>query len=272
VVARSLAKDPANRYQRGKELARDIDDLRNGRVPRSISGVASESSKAMPALADRSVGRSGPLPPLATSSADRTVRTGAGAAPAPAVVAHDGATIVRGSTSTSVQVPTPPAMPATVLQTATSAPPTTVSPPQSSGGKAIWLVIAIAIVIVGWFAWSRIQAPTTSSGDDTATSSSGRGSVGRSDLRFVCVHSFAAGQFTVWVDDDQVLIGKLTPRKREFIQSVHIAGGKHTVRVRVTSTNDSYDQTRDVKADFPPGGELTIYANTIGGDLSLEIR
>ena len=39
VVSGALAKDPASRYQRGKELADDLDDLLHGRAPRRASGV-----------------------------------------------------------------------------------------------------------------------------------------------------------------------------------------------------------------------------------------
>ena len=39
VVSGALAKDPASRYQRGKELADDLDDLLHGRVPRRAGGV-----------------------------------------------------------------------------------------------------------------------------------------------------------------------------------------------------------------------------------------
>ena len=39
VVSGALAKDPASRYQRGKELADDLDDLLHGRAPRRTSGV-----------------------------------------------------------------------------------------------------------------------------------------------------------------------------------------------------------------------------------------
>jgi serine/threonine-protein kinase len=37
VLARALAKDPVMRYQRGKDLAADLEDLRLGRSPRSIA-------------------------------------------------------------------------------------------------------------------------------------------------------------------------------------------------------------------------------------------
>ena len=39
VVSGALAKDPSSRYQRGKELADDLDDLLHGRAPRRAGGV-----------------------------------------------------------------------------------------------------------------------------------------------------------------------------------------------------------------------------------------
>ncbi|MGH9812670.1 MAG: protein kinase domain-containing protein, partial [Candidatus Acidiferrales bacterium] len=39
VAGRALAKDPAKRYQRGHDLADDIEDLRNGRPPRSRAAL-----------------------------------------------------------------------------------------------------------------------------------------------------------------------------------------------------------------------------------------
>ncbi len=43
VVARVLAKDPARRYQRGKEFAEDLEEIRQGRTPRSRNGSLSRS-------------------------------------------------------------------------------------------------------------------------------------------------------------------------------------------------------------------------------------
>jgi hypothetical protein len=63
VLERVLAKDPDRRYQRGRELAADIDDLRHGQRPRSLAsqdptvllqapGVAGEGvAAAVPATA-----------------------------------------------------------------------------------------------------------------------------------------------------------------------------------------------------------------------------
>jgi serine/threonine-protein kinase len=40
VIQRALAKEPAKRYQTGRELADDIEDLKHGRPPRSQAGAA----------------------------------------------------------------------------------------------------------------------------------------------------------------------------------------------------------------------------------------
>ena len=53
VLARALAKDPANRYQRGRELAADLEDLRLGKPPRSKA--ADGKTVQLPAAVDRTI-------------------------------------------------------------------------------------------------------------------------------------------------------------------------------------------------------------------------
>ena len=64
VLARALAKDPARRYQRGKELAADLEDVRLARPPRSMTADA--RTVQMPAALERTVPvRSESSPPAA---------------------------------------------------------------------------------------------------------------------------------------------------------------------------------------------------------------
>lgn len=62
VVRRALAKDPAQRYQRGQELAHDLQDLIDGRVPRSqvTAGTVEKTVIAPIAAAAPPVGAGGP--------------------------------------------------------------------------------------------------------------------------------------------------------------------------------------------------------------------
>jgi len=48
VLQRALAKDPAQRYQRGRELAEDLEDLKCGRPPRSRTAVAAAVTETPP--------------------------------------------------------------------------------------------------------------------------------------------------------------------------------------------------------------------------------
>lgn len=251
VITRALAKDPAQRYQRGRELAEDLEDLRAGRAPRHAGGTIAAS-------ADRTAvtGSRPPLPALG----DATVRSTAAAA-APAPVSGDQPTLVQGSSTVTVP-PGPPPVPATVGLTQRLTVLARRRPIQVSAGA-----IVLLIVLLGW-AMSR-----GTSGARVPAGATG-GYVGRADLRFVCVHNFRAADFSLWLDEDQVLIGKLTPRRHEFSQTVHVDAGKRTVRVRIVARDEDYDQTREIKAELPPGGEVTVYAtpDRVGNTLTLDIR
>jgi hypothetical protein len=82
-------------------------------------------------------------------------------------------------------------------------------------------------------------------------------------LEIRCVHSFAAADLLVWIDDklayETALTG--TVRKRlgliktvqgSFLDAVATVPGKHLIRVRVISKTAGYDQTREVQAELIP--------------------
>ncbi|MGH9787163.1 MAG: serine/threonine-protein kinase, partial [Candidatus Acidiferrales bacterium] len=68
LVLRALAKDPSKRYQRGHEVADDVEDLRNGRPPRSRATAPAAASP------ERTVVTGGPV-------VERTVVASAAASP-----------------------------------------------------------------------------------------------------------------------------------------------------------------------------------------------
>ena len=237
VLARALAKDPAQRYARGRDFAQDLDDLRHGRPPRWAG------SGTLPGAADRTVARGTvPVPPVPATGADQ-------------------ATLVRGSTEITVK---------------------TVPPPSSSLGQTLSAlarrrpvqigvaVLVLLLIVAGW-ALSRGRSTASGSGGGL---SPGVGEAAPSNLSFRCYHEFRAAEFSVWVDDDLVLVGKLTSRKHDFSQTVHVPSGGHTVRVQIKAPSEGYDQTREIKGDFPPGGRLTVRAtpDKSAGQLSLEVQ
>ena len=76
VVSGALAKDPASRYQRGKELADDLDDLLHGRAPRRASGVLP------PTALERTLVEPRPAVPVEKTVVEQTPLV-SGTAPAP---------------------------------------------------------------------------------------------------------------------------------------------------------------------------------------------
>src|SRR5262249_13794817 len=66
VVARAMAKDPANRYPDGRTLAEDVEDVLAGRPPRHRGGVTAPAA----AEVTRKSGKAEDLPELALEPAD----------------------------------------------------------------------------------------------------------------------------------------------------------------------------------------------------------
>ena len=241
VLARALAKDPGQRYPRGRDLAQDLDDLRQGRPPRWAG------SGTQPGATERTV--VGGAQPVVPPAAEQTLR-----APAP-----EQATLVRGSTEITVAA---------------------VSPRPSLGKRLSALsrrrsvqigagLLMLLLIVAGW-ALTRGGSAASSGGG----LSPGAGEAAPSNLSFHCYHEFRAADFSVWVDDDLTLIGKLTSRKHEFSQTVRVPSGRHTVRVQIRAPDEGFDQTREIKADFPPDGRLTIRAtpDKAAGQLTLEVQ
>ena len=213
VIARVLAKKRADRYQRGAELATDLEDLGESRAPRSVNAAP------------------------AARTVDRTQATGAAAAAQPArsktgpeSTVLEKPTMVRGSTSM------------TAMQTAPLWKRWWLRPPMR------WGVLAalVLIILTGAFVAQRARQAGRS------------GAFAVSYLRFSCLHDFRGADFTVWVDGSVFLVGKLGGRRHEFNQTVRVPAGDRTVRVRVVSPEDAYDQMSKISGDLPGGAERTL--------------
>ena len=229
VVNRGLAKDPKERYQRGQEMARDLEDLAAGRPPRS---------------ARRKHGH---------GKSSRRSSSSAGAATAVAPAFKPGTE--EGTRLSSSQ-------PTLFSQTAPGS-----DTLKGKFGRALnarwewaanrsrqrlWQLSALCLVLlcVGIWAASRgSSAPPVAQ---------------YSNLRFSCSYDFRSADFSVWVDGTLTLIGKLSAKKHEFAQSVRVPAGSHSVRVRVVSEDEGYDQTRELKGDLPSGLEKTLRVDCSG--------
>ena len=104
-------------------------------------------------------------------------------------------------------------------------------------------------------------------------------------LEIRCVHSFAAADLFVWIDDKLAYEKQLTGtvRKRlgliktvegSFVDAVPAAPGKHLIRVQVVSRNAGYDQTKEVQTDLSSETTKTLDIKFAGRaeNLDLELR
>jgi len=85
-------------------------------------------------------------------------------------------------------------------------------------------------------------------------------------------HKFSEAELSIWVDDTLAYTHQLegSDKKRMVVfhkveghefHAVQIAPGKHSVRVRVESGTDSYDQSSTVDGDFASGKESMLRIN-----------
>jgi hypothetical protein len=85
-------------------------------------------------------------------------------------------------------------------------------------------------------------------------------------------HKFSQANLSIWVDDRLTYTHSLegADKKRLVVfhkveghefHAVQIPSGKHTVRVRVESSENSYDQSDTVAGDFLSGKENTLRIN-----------
>jgi serine/threonine protein kinase len=224
VVNRGLAKESKQRYQRGQEMARDLEDLAAGRPPRS---------------ARRKHGK----PSRRSSSA-------AGAATAVAPALEDGTRVSQPTLFSEAASGTGAA--ATFKGKLGRALNARWEWTANRSRQRLWQASAICLVMlcVGIWAASRgSSAPAVAQ---------------YSNLRFSCYHEFRSADFSVWVDGTLTLIGKLSSKKHDFSQSVRVPAGSHSVRVRVVSEDEGYDQTREVRGDLPSGLEKTLRVECSG--------
>jgi len=75
VVQRALAKDPGRRYQRGRELADDLEDLKNGRSPRSRASAGQPPAHQAAAEASPEVAPLAPSPVGVADTGDTAARS-----------------------------------------------------------------------------------------------------------------------------------------------------------------------------------------------------
>jgi len=245
VIARAMAKDPAQRYQRGLEFALDLRELRGRR--QTISKSASGGSRFRGA---REV--------LARSVGDVTTHVPSASLVPVGFFEMLGHAARQAPTFIRVKILSWWRRPAV----------------------RIGLVFSVATISLGLFAYHKSlpsrsssqigpSATVGASGEPTAAVSGpnaidhGAGQVSNSKepskavadstLNIRIEHRFSAAKLSLWIDDklayDRPLRGQIKKHWNPFrmdvreTETVRLAAGKHRILVRVRSTPDKYEQS-----------------------------
>ncbi|MEE8201760.1 MAG: serine/threonine-protein kinase [Candidatus Acidoferrales bacterium] len=275
IITRALAKDPNRRYQRGQELAGDLDDLLQGRPPKSraAAGAAVEAAAEHTIIAQpRSSGAAAGPPPTATVKTPAVVpalEPAAGPPPpekkrrwvAPAAAAvvlllllgglgwwwASGSDSEKGEGDEAVQEAgtsggEPLAQPST--------------PPRRSSGGAT-------------------QTPSTPPPSSPRTSEPSPPQaeprtrrVAQATLRLTGSHNFKRATLYVSVDERVVREIKLRAETKKrggatvgygrIRAEIPLSAGEHTITIRLKAPRDDFDETEYTNARFRAGQTRTL--------------
>ena len=256
VVARAIAKDAAQRYQTGREMALDINELLGGRVPRS------KGDKAIP----------NPGSALTAATINILRET---FAIGPSLLSAPQSRIPRYSALVS-------SIRRTILY------------PRRTPPKRFLAGALVLMAAIGLYAWrqsgpgtppattpvsfSPAEHPVKPAGNVSAAGPIAPAKpehkpvAASSTLQLEIKHHFAQGRLSVWVDGKLVRKASFhgESKKRlvlfrgnptEELVSLPIAVGEHDVRVRVEVPAAGYDQLATITASFTANGKTTLHVN-----------
>jgi serine/threonine protein kinase len=247
IVSRAMAKDPAQRYQTGAEMAADIQKLRTtqkllNETAGSLATVTQESVVAMP-QASLTATRSGQTAQI------RTARV-TGRLHVQSISDRPGA---AGSSS--------------------------VRPTKIALAVAAVMVVAIGLGLhfrnrkdlekTALTSNVAAPAPTLKSETSGAWDELSPAHPQPARLEIEIEHHFVIARATVWLDNNMVYQKELQGSKTKHALvlqrtlgfdagTVKLPAGPHTVKVRVQSGIDSYDLTKTVSGTLIPGRQSTL--------------
>ena len=290
IIARAMAKDPAERYQRGMEMVQDIQKLREGREP--LSGIKAK----LPGLpAGGSAGRTVAVKPRSSAHA---LLPGHGAAgklleqirerSVAGVLVVAGLFILglwaisfgtQGVRSRAAE-PLPLAgkvAPVTATPTAPAAAVSSIAKAPPPSAENLPKPVPAGRTNPPSTKTARASSPTVSRAALTATAPA--------TLAIAVEHSFAEAHLSIWVDDRLTYTHQLEGTdKKHLVVFHHVQGhevhamqvspGKHNLKVQVTSGGaTAYDQSATVAAEFVSGQENVLRINiNKHGEINLTLQ
>jgi serine/threonine protein kinase len=155
------------------------------------------------------------------------------------------------------------------------------------------LGLALAVGLVGGIVWRGTQhlaatsgtaATSGATGDNNQTLSlPGQAPVAEAGLRIEIEHHFASAQASFWLDGKLIFSPSLKGEKKQralllrqtkgFIsKNLRIVSGRHEMRVRVRSLDNTFDQTRTLVGDCPTNKKNVLRIAATKHDLMVTLR
>lgn len=302
VVVRAMAKDPAERYRRGMEMARDLQNILD--QPQSWDR-SKEPGSTPPGLLERmdrlyfKSSRRRQAPGARPVAGLQQLLRGLGSqtqksrrARALGLLSCIGAIAAFGLWQNSRRpvetAPAPPPSSVPAVSEPVKSPVPAVGKSVKSLARAVSKSVKSPVPTVTKSVKSPVPAvsepvesnsiSTSRTGAQPETSPSGAPSV---ELRISINPKVNGANLTVWVDDHAVLRRKLERVSKKMLglfghavkqsQSVYITPGQHQLRVNVQSSQDAYDESHSLKASFSDGSERMLSV-TFSDDNQMNVR
>jgi serine/threonine protein kinase len=269
VISRAMAKDPADRYQRGAEFASDLHQLRleftastNSMGIRISNATGTLKALAPVAKAD---------PPKGLEPAQHLVQTAIGKAPLRDLIWGAALVLVliiiaipsrKAATSQKAE----PATPATVA--------VSVSQPSTEDSKQVAVPVQTADSTASpAHARTRVRTkilrPATTHQSSESANPERQVLIPDSTLQLAVQHQFKEALLSVWIDDKLALTCPLRggAQKRLVLfngvrgtdsETLQVPAGKHLVRLRAQSSDQSINLSRTISAEFIGGTDRTL--------------
>jgi len=272
VIARAMAKDPSQRYQRGEEFADDVAQLRAQRLPGTTTsltnvGVRTRTGTAIPPLSGRpAVGLSyagkmirsrllkGHAKDIAIGLASVAVLLIIGVQSKLLVLSHAGAiTAADRLVEHATQSAAAEAEPAIPMKPASDAQ----APSPAPGPRLVVVHTASA------------KAPVRSESESTTPHRTKEVVVPPSTVELEIRHSFKEATLMVWMDGKLLLTRPLRggTQKRLVLfndvrgaesETIKVPAGKHELRFRAQTEDHTVDLSKTIFGDFVSGEDKTL--------------
>jgi|SRR5579864_434113 len=284
VVVRAMAKDPEQRYRRGKEMARDLQNILDQEEPWDRNKEPGSNPPGLLELVDRHYAKSAKkdqapgarvvagLQRVLKSLGSQTQKSRR--ASALGLLACIGAIAAFGLWQNSRRPgETPGVSPPSAIRHVETAP-----APSPSSVPAVSKPVKSPVPAVG----EPVKSNSKSTSRTSAQPETGQSVAPRSvELRISINPKVNGANLTVWVDDHAVLRQKLERVSKKMFglfghavkqsQSVSITPGLHQLRVNVESSQDAYDVSHSLNAIFPEGRERVLTV-TFSDDNQMNVR